>query len=252
MTEADHLPAGLDDGIDPTIFDGLWFEQVIQQSAKPRIVGLRVHPIPLANGNTAIVLTIPPSLTAHQASDGRYYRRRNLRIDIMEDYEIREAMHRSFIPRLRVSIALSHGRRGALTYRANEEISEPFTVYFSIENEAETPALYTLFTIGLDDKLVMRSYGALTAVAHAADTDKKRFVWYQRRYAVPTDLPIFKEASYTVPDAVVQVCGLATDFAQYSVRTRIQTPGFSLTQNWIIQQVGFSLEILADEPEHPS
>lgn len=32
MTEANHLPAGLDGGIQPAPFNGLWFEQVILQN----------------------------------------------------------------------------------------------------------------------------------------------------------------------------------------------------------------------------
>jgi predicted HTH transcriptional regulator len=40
MTEANNLPAGLDAGVDPKPYDGLWFEQVIQQNVTPKIEGL--------------------------------------------------------------------------------------------------------------------------------------------------------------------------------------------------------------------
>lgn len=40
MTEANHLPAGLDAGVSPKPFDGLWFEQVVQQNVTPKIEGL--------------------------------------------------------------------------------------------------------------------------------------------------------------------------------------------------------------------
>ena len=36
----DHLPDGLDAGIDPAEFPGIWFEHVIQQNASPQIDGL--------------------------------------------------------------------------------------------------------------------------------------------------------------------------------------------------------------------
>jgi predicted HTH transcriptional regulator len=36
MKEKDNLPEGLDGGIDPLQFPGIWFEQVIQQNASPQ------------------------------------------------------------------------------------------------------------------------------------------------------------------------------------------------------------------------
>jgi len=95
MSEANHLPAGLDDGIDPTRFNGLWFEQVIQQNVRQQIEGLKINAIQRGQGNIIVVVTVPAALTRapHQlAKDGRYYRRRNFRNDIMEDYEVRETM----------------------------------------------------------------------------------------------------------------------------------------------------------------
>ena len=45
MTEAkDHLPSGLDGGINPKPYDGLWLEQVIQQNIQPKIEGLKILP----------------------------------------------------------------------------------------------------------------------------------------------------------------------------------------------------------------
>src|SRR5467141_4371145 len=38
MTEKDHEPAGLDDGIDPKIYPTLWFEQILQQHVTPNIL----------------------------------------------------------------------------------------------------------------------------------------------------------------------------------------------------------------------
>ena len=100
MTEANHLPNGLDSGIDRTRYDGLWFEQVIQQNIRPQIENRKILQMPMANGNVAVVVTIPAALsrTPHQVKDGRYYRRINFRNDVMEDYEVREAMRRKVQP----------------------------------------------------------------------------------------------------------------------------------------------------------
>ena len=47
MTEQDNLPAGLDSGLDPAQFPGLWFEQVIQQMSCPRSRGCAFRRCPL-------------------------------------------------------------------------------------------------------------------------------------------------------------------------------------------------------------
>src|SRR5258707_1322475 len=107
MTEANHLPAGLDAGVNPKPFDGLWFEQVIQQNVAPKIEGLKILLLPLGTGHNAIVVTAPQSTTVHQVKSGLYYRRRNFRNDIMADYEIREAMNRNKNPELYVQIDIS-------------------------------------------------------------------------------------------------------------------------------------------------
>jgi predicted HTH transcriptional regulator len=87
MTENknNHLPNGLDGGIDPKPYDGLWLEQVIQQNVSPKIEGLIILAVPKGDGKNYFVVSVPKSITVHQAKDGRYYRRRNFRNDIMDD-----------------------------------------------------------------------------------------------------------------------------------------------------------------------
>jgi predicted HTH transcriptional regulator len=36
MAEQDNRPAGLDSGVDPSQFPGIWFEEVIQQNVTPQ------------------------------------------------------------------------------------------------------------------------------------------------------------------------------------------------------------------------
>ena len=126
MTEEENLPAGLDNGINPTPFDGLWFEQVLQQNISPKIEGLRIRQIQLSNGNVATVVEIPKSRTIHQAKDLRYYRRRNYRNDMMEDYEIREALNRATTPDLYLKFELVQSNE--VTLPPNSPRSEPFGI----------------------------------------------------------------------------------------------------------------------------
>jgi predicted HTH transcriptional regulator len=46
MSEANHMPNGLDEGFSPNPFNGLWFEQVIQQNIRPSVEGLKILQIP--------------------------------------------------------------------------------------------------------------------------------------------------------------------------------------------------------------
>jgi hypothetical protein len=69
MSEANHMPNGLDEGFSPNPFNGLWFEQVIQQNIRPSVEGLKILQIPLETGNVVAVITVPQSKTIHQAMD---------------------------------------------------------------------------------------------------------------------------------------------------------------------------------------
>ena len=74
-----HLPEKIDP-IDRTLFSREWLEQVIN-NIRPRIDKLRITPVPVdpnAHPNSVVyVVEIPRSITAHQDSDLRYYRRYN-------------------------------------------------------------------------------------------------------------------------------------------------------------------------------
>jgi Putative DNA-binding domain len=146
MTEANHLPAGLDAGINPTKFNGLWFEQVIQQNIKPLIEDLKIRQKQLGNGNVATVIDVPKSRTVHQAKDGRYYRRRNFRNDIMEDYEIREALNRATKPELYLRMGLAEDPTTVTLPVEASGITMPFGIHASIGNKSSQPSFYTVFT----------------------------------------------------------------------------------------------------------
>ena len=76
-----------------------WLDQICA-GIQPPIDGLEIHSIQLssAQNHVAYVLVIPASTTAHQATDGRYYQRRNFLAEWMEDYQIRDVMNRRSHP----------------------------------------------------------------------------------------------------------------------------------------------------------
>ncbi|SRR6266481_988094 len=99
MVERHQVATRLDAGFDPALDrNSEWLETAILTSISPKIEGLIVKPIPLSGtreGRFAYIVAMERSLRGHQANDGRYYRRRNLSIDRLEDFEIRELMNRA-------------------------------------------------------------------------------------------------------------------------------------------------------------
>ena len=72
MTEKDHEPAGLDQGIDAKGYPEIWFEQVLQHHVTPTIVGIRPRHVPLSQSTVAVVIDVPATKgDSHQVSDGR-------------------------------------------------------------------------------------------------------------------------------------------------------------------------------------
>jgi predicted HTH transcriptional regulator len=85
MTEKNHEPSGLDQGLDETTYPEIWFEQILQQHVTPPIAGLRIRHVALAKPMVAVVIDIPATKgDPHQVSDGRYYRRHNYNRLVME------------------------------------------------------------------------------------------------------------------------------------------------------------------------
>ena len=101
-----HLPVSLSP-IDRTIFSKERLEHLIN-NIQPRIPGIEITPVPLSSGDShvAYVVFIPPSTTAHQCTDKRYYRRHNFEAVMMEDYEIRDVMNRNRFPALSIEVIL--------------------------------------------------------------------------------------------------------------------------------------------------
>jgi hypothetical protein len=110
MTEKDHEPAGLDQGLDAKAYPEIWFEQVLQQHITPKIAGIRPRHVSLGKSMVAVVIDVPATEgDPHQVSDGRYYRRHNFNRLIMEHYEIRDAIRRILDRALQLEFELFKG-----------------------------------------------------------------------------------------------------------------------------------------------
>jgi len=97
--EKRHLPQGIDP-IDRNLVSKEWLEQIIQGNIRPRIDGIKIHPVTVneQKGHVIYVVDIPKSNTAHQAKDKKYYKRYNFNSEAMLDYEIRDVLNRTKDP----------------------------------------------------------------------------------------------------------------------------------------------------------
>jgi hypothetical protein len=253
MREKNNLPDGLDAGIDPAQFPGIWFEQVIQQNVSPQIEGLRVREVPLEDGTgrVAVVVTIPAAQARapHQAKDGRYYRRHNFGNQIMNDSEIRDTMRRATTPELIVRLSLP---RGAIQYAPRIEMSNPIVMRIFVGNRSNQPAFHTLIQLGIDTDVTILHTGVFIPIGERTDEDDIPQNWLMHRISTPPELPIFKEVESEVSGSSVLLgfhSGLLTRVHRFRITTLVQTPGYTAKEHWIIHQEGPHLKLL--EPGHP-
>jgi hypothetical protein len=97
MAEDGHIPTAISP-INALEFSKEWLENIIISNVQPRIDGLHINPVQLADSGVAYAITVPQSYTAHQAADKRYYKRFNFQSVPMEHYEVQAAMNRAKTP----------------------------------------------------------------------------------------------------------------------------------------------------------
>ncbi len=102
--ERQHLPETLDP-IDQSAFPSEWIDQ-ITSLVRPPVDGLSIHAVHVGPGQDdyCFVIDIPKSGTIHQATDHRYYKRRNFESLPMDDCEIRDVMLRGQHARITAQI----------------------------------------------------------------------------------------------------------------------------------------------------
>jgi len=138
-----------------------WIDQVIGSRIQPKIQGIVIRPIALAganNGRVAFALEIPQSHTAHQASDKKYYKRRNFTVEPMEDYEIRDVLNRAktplLVPRMRAS-------------RVPGGQADRFLLDVSITNEGDVSARTIRLELGIPSMLITAAGNGQSATREA-------------------------------------------------------------------------------------
>jgi hypothetical protein len=232
MQEKDHLPQGLDDGIDAAQYPGIWFEQVIQQNVSPQIEGLYIHEVPLNEQATrvAVVVTIPPgqSRVPHQAKDGRYYRRHNFRNQIMEDYEVRDMMRRETTAKPYVEFTFANGSKASGYSGHNPEGLFEVRLHAAISNKSRQPAFYTVVTILISTAVRLISKGTFEENLIYSDERGNDYNALRKQYGIPNYFPIFSEAQIPIsnPPITIGVDYTIHRDGSFPIGYEVLTPGY--------------------------
>jgi hypothetical protein len=185
-----HLPEKFTP-IDRTQFSREWLEQIIN-SIQPRITGIKIHPVNLNTdpNHVAYVVEIPQSTTAHQARDWRYYRRFNFESVPMNDYEVRDVMHRAILPDVDVEfIPIKSYPPGSFDpeYRLNimvsnqgDQVVERYRLHFSFPNFGDQMTLRRALT-------TYDHYHGHYWVQEEKDTDEYLIVFSSKDVLFPED-----------------------------------------------------------------
>ena len=213
------VPSALDEGYAPETVSAEWIEQVINSAIHPRIDGVIVHSVPRATGRLLYVVYVPQSNRApHMADDHKYYKRFNLQSVPMEDYEVRDVMHRVAAPDLEMRFSLNENL--VTTYPAisvpvktrlhdSRDIAE-LHVDIEVINHADTPAEYMLVDVFFDRRVRVTKWpqlfssGSKELSASGTSVVVNRFTL---QYHVRTNLPIWRTVTYnlTTNDFIFEV-----------------------------------------------
>lgn len=201
MTEKDHNPAGLDQGIDEKAYPEIWFEQVLQQHITPNISGIRPRHVPLDQSKVAVVIDVPATKgDPHQVSDGRYYRRHNFNRLIMEHYEIRDAMRRVADPALQLEFGIFKGEAvyKNVEFSTYRDISDPVALEAILTNTSNQPSMYTVVSIFIDRRVKIPDPGSFKIVGEAefGPNDKRHNL--RKELGFPGGFPVFKEVAVSL------------------------------------------------------
>jgi hypothetical protein len=137
VIEEDHIPIRLDGGVDMSVIDREWLENILLARIQPRLDGLVINVIPLTATHAIFCVAVARTFRGpHQAEDKKYYKRFNFKSEPMEDYETRDVRSRVLTapPLVNVDLVLRHGALADLVVQ-NLGPVPAHNVKFSFEGE---------------------------------------------------------------------------------------------------------------------
>lgn len=209
MKEDGHVPTEIDTGTDPNVTSKEWLEQVIDSRIHRRIEGVRIVQIPIgpnARDRVVYVVHVPQSMrTPHQASDKKFYARRNFRSEPMEEYEIRDAYMREEAPD--VTLDMFFRRFGARIEGFRLSLVDPETLHNLevngvLRNEGGGLVEYAAVTLWFDARLVSeksrqdRPFRPLTVRFEDTAQQEADVLLMHINWGGATKMPLFKTVEY--------------------------------------------------------
>jgi len=239
-------PTRVDSGVDDPSITREWIGQVLNARIQPRLNGLRIDEIDLESGKRGFSISVSSTKAGpHQAPDNRYYKRFELEVRPMADYEVRDVMSRASSPYLEPVLTFDGRVTTNLSFGFNAEGSDPIQIKVILRNESSTPAEHTAFMIGVDTSMLTTAYPPLTSAGKFDDGKGNILNWYQRRISAPVDFPIFKELPLDVVprDTTIVMPGHSLKVREFLICARVYSPGYSCERYWSIKNNGFQLKI---------
>jgi hypothetical protein len=237
-------PTVVDDGVEGTITRD-WIGQILNSHIQPRLSSYQIDAIDLGQGRNGFIITVPQSHTAHQAPDKLYYKRFELEVRAMEDYELRDVLRRSTTPAPFVTLAFPTGNQQRYNFRSEVEESDPFQIYTRISNRSAQPAYYTVVDIGFDKDLQVWGHGDYQPLGEFHDNSGLLMNWFRNQVVSPPGMPIFKEHTMMLGNSALSFYfGSSALHAPYfDITVMISAPGFTSEEHWAIGIRGSTLHM---------
>jgi hypothetical protein len=247
-------PSRVDEGVSDPKITREWIDQILNSRVQPRMNGVQTARIDMGNGQFGYVVSVPQTQTGpHQAPDGKYYKRFDLQSVPMHDYEIRDIMRRSTTPDLYAELSFD-ARQTSITPRVTDgaQHSETVMLHCAVRNRSNAPAYHVVVDFFVDYVLMIPFLvGPFKIIGERDEAPTPKMRIFRRVINSPPDLPIFKEGEVEQHSGVVpiQIPFEVVARGIIYLETSIQTPGFSATEQWLIQARNGTLKLLP--PGHP-
>ncbi|MCO5948313.1 AlbA family DNA-binding domain-containing protein [Mucilaginibacter flavidus] len=152
-----HLPGNIDP-VDRKAITKEWLEQILNARIRPRIHGIKIHVVTIADDKVVYILKIPKGETAHQANDKLYYRRHNFSVESMFDSEIRDVMARQKAPQIKVHFDVTKKPNILIAPNDRPMLHQQRPMLFSlnvyIENVGKMYATYINIVLTLPERII--------------------------------------------------------------------------------------------------
>jgi len=248
VVDNNHLPVNIDVGYDPDDISKEWLEQVIYSRIHSKIDGIRINQIEITRtnpGKVIYVVYIPQSSRApHMASDNKYYKRYNFQSVPMEDYEVRDVMHRLEYPSLQLMLLLIMPQ---LVFQENQSHSDPIKMNALIYNQSAMPAEYYIVSLFFDDRIKIISTDKFTlSQDNTVITYNNKMQIVQQlnaNFGIPGSMPIWQGVTLTLNGSPLML-SLPRGQGEYVLGWRVYSPRMETREHYYIMKATDNLAII--------